>query len=228
MTFNRKSIVVGTCVATLIVGAKWLDLQTRNIAGYDKFVATTRPVANEIEKASAGTVADSTKENETIVYQNYSIPISRGAIDRTDAQAMPKAMTDEEKIKRINSILKGKLTNKGAVFLLASNENGLDVFRQVAIAAHETNFGRSSYMMTHNNVGGMIGNSGKFMRFGSVDESIWYHARLLKRYKDNGRETLTDIQPMYCPVGAKNDPAGINIHWLPNTIKIYNQLTEAQ
>lgn len=227
MTFNRKSIVVGTCVATLIVGAKYLDLQTRNIVGYDKFLATTRPVANEIEKASAVTVANSTKENETIVYQNYSIPISRGAIDRTDAQEMPKAMTDEEKIKRINNILQGKLANKGVVFLLSANENGLDVFRQVAIVAQETNFGQSKLLQTHNNVGGMIGNSGNFMRFGSVDESIWYHARLLKRYKDNGRETLTDIQPLYCPVGAKNDPTGINQYWLPNTIKIYKRLAEA-
>ncbi len=181
-----------------------------------------------MEMAPAVTGTNPNEGKQTMIYKNYSIPVSRGAIDRAEPQEIPKPMTDQEKIKRINSILKGKLTNKGAVFLLASNENGLDVFRQVAIAAHETNFGRSSYMMTHNNVGGMIGNSGRFMRFGSVDESIWFHARLLKKYKDNGRETLTDIQPLYCPIGAQNDPTGINQYWLPGTIKIYNMLTEAK
>lgn len=172
---------------------------------------------NHIENAPIGVRADSKNEIKHIVNNNYSIPVSRGAIDR-------QVLTDEEKIKRINSILQGKLAGKGAIFVSASKANGIDVYRQVAIVCHETGYGTQGYIVTHNNVGGMMANNGRVMSFKTVDESIVYHANLLKKYAENGRETLTDIQPLYCPVGAKNDPQNINKYWLPNTLEIYKQL----
>lgn len=213
---KAKNIAIGTCVVVLIAGCKYLDVQTRNIAGYDTFLATTRTV--EIENAPTAMEANS-KSTKQVVNTNYSIPISRGSIERFET-------SDEDKVKRINSILKGKLANKGAIFLAASKENGIDVYRQVAIVAHETGFGTQGYIISHNNVGGITSNNGGFVRFKTVDESIRYHAKLLKRYAENGRETLTDIQKIYAPIGAKNDPQNINRHWLPNTLAIYNKLAE--
>ena len=39
-----------------------------------------------------------------------------------------------------------------------------------------------------------------------------------------GLNTLETIQPKYCPIGAKNDPNGLNKNWLGGVNKIYESL----
>ena len=43
-------------------------------------------------------------------------------------------------------------------------------------------------------------------------------------YFDIGLDTLEKIQPKYCPIGAANDPTGLNKYWLSGTQKKYNEL----
>ncbi len=47
-----------------------------------------------------------------------------------------------------------------------------------------------------------------------MDECIEYSAKLLagKIYRKN--PTIAGVQKIYCPVGAANDPKGINKYWL--------------
>ena len=171
------------------------------------------------ENAPIAVEADSNNKNKTM-YKNYSIEISRGAIDR-------KVLTDEEKVKRINKIVDGRLKNKGDVIMAASKLYNVDVFRLSAVICQETGFGADtrSSLYSHNNVGGVF-KGNKLKHFRSVDESIYEVARILADYKDKGIETLTEIKKIYCPDGASNDPTGLNKHWLPNALKIYNTLQE--
>jgi hypothetical protein len=53
----------------------------------------------------------------------------------------------------------------------------------------------------------------------------WCAATISKNYKrwtDSGENTdfITFLGNRYCPVGADNDPNGLNKHWIPNVTKI--------
>ena len=75
-----------------------------------------------------------------------------------------------------------------------------------------------------NNVGGMMCNSG-LRSYDSLDDGIEAYLNNLKyNYFDIGLDTLEKIQPKYCPIGAANDPTGLNKYWLSGTQKKYNEL----
>jgi hypothetical protein len=42
-------------------------------------------------------------------------------------------------------------------------------------------------------------------------------------YFARGKNTLEDIQKSYCPIGASNDPSGLNNYWLPRVTQYYNE-----
>ena len=68
--------------------------------------------------------------------------------------------------------------------------------------------------------------SGGLRVFNSVDHSIDECVSLLDRlYISKGKVALADIGAMYCPVGAANDPGGLNKNWIPGVSKIYKQIT---
>jgi hypothetical protein len=124
----------------------------------------------------------------------------------------------------INDNVKGKLANKGEVFYITGKMYKVNPLLMVAIAIHETANGTSKMINTQNNVGGFYYN-GKFLNFRSIDESIFYMARLLKNeYIQKGLVNIELIGSKYCPVGASNDPAGLNENWVPRVTEIYLDL----
>ena len=63
------------------------------------------------------------------------------------------------------------------------------------------------------------------MVYNSLDEGIEkFLINLKNNYFDIGLTTLEKIQPKYCPIGAKNDPTGLNKHWLNGTNKMLEEL----
>lgn len=209
---NRKAIV-SAIVITGLIGCVEISGRS-NPQAFEQYMKWKK------ENAPTAMEADSNSNKKVLINKNYNIDISRGAIDR-------QALTDEQKVIRINKILDGRLKNKGDVIMDASKLYHVDVFRLTAIICQETGFGTDtrSSLYSHNNVGGVF-KGPRLKHFRSVDESIYEVARILADYKDRGIETLTDIKKIYCPDGASNDPTGLNKHWLPNTLKIYNQLLE--
>jgi hypothetical protein len=94
----------------------------------------------------------------------------------------------------------------------------------IAISRWETGNYTSSAFKNKNNVGGMMCQSG-LINYNSLDEGIHAFVKNLKNnYFDIGLDTIDKIQSKYCPVGAKNDPNGLNKYWLNGVKEIYNTL----
>lgn len=113
----------------------------------------------------------------------------------------------------LNSKLGGKLSGMGQQFIQAGQRYGVDPAFLAAVAMHETGNGTSNAINSKNNVGGMMGKNG-LMSFGSVQEGLDAMASNLQRnYISQGLTSVSEIQQKYAPVGAGNDPTGLNSNW---------------
>lgn len=112
-----------------------------------------------------------------------------------------------------------KIYNKSIEYGL----NREQAFIVVSISRHETSKWTSKAFLEKHNLGGIMCSTG-LRQYGSLDEGIDAFVSLLKnRYFDRGLDTIEKIQPVYCPIGASNDPKGLNQHWLPMVTKYYNE-----
>lgn len=106
-------------------------------------------------------------------------------------------------------------------------EYNIDWKIAVAISRWETGNFTSNLYKNKNNVGGLYCKG--FLSYNSLDEGIDAFVKNLKRnYFDMGLNTLEKIQPKYCPIGAENDPTGLNNNWLAGVTQIYNSLEESK
>lgn len=113
-----------------------------------------------------------------------------------------------------------KISNKGKEIGLNEEE----ILIAIAISKHETGDYTSYAFKELNNVGGMMCNSG-LRQYDSLEDGIEAYLNNLKyNYFDIGLDTLEKIQPKYCPIGASNDPNGLNKYWLSGTQNKYNEL----
>jgi murein DD-endopeptidase MepM/ murein hydrolase activator NlpD len=125
----------------------------------------------------------------------------------------------------LNKFLGGKLAGTGALFIKYGQQYGVDPALMAAIAMHETGNGTSNAIRKKNNVGGLMGKNG-LMSFSSIEAGIETMARnLWKNYISQGLTTIEAIQKKYAPIGAKNDPTGLNKHWVSGVTKFYQAIT---
>lgn len=123
---------------------------------------------------------------------------------------------------KMDSTLGGKLSGTAVHFINAGKKYNIDPNLLTAIAKHETGNGTSGAVNTKNNVAGMMGKNG-LRSYGSVEESIFDMARNLRQnYLDKGKDTISKIGAKYAPVGAANDPTGLNNHWTTGVTRNYN------
>jgi peptidoglycan hydrolase-like protein with peptidoglycan-binding domain len=110
-----------------------------------------------------------------------------------------------------------KLREHAQAFIDAGKKYGVDPRFLAAISMQETGGGKSSAFRNKNNAMGISGKGGP-KRFESIGQSIDVMARTLAKpngyYK--GKSTIAQIGKVYAPVGAANDPGGLNRHWIPN------------
>jgi muramidase (phage lysozyme) len=92
-----------------------------------------------------------------------------------------------------------------------------------AIMAHETGRGTSKMLRDKNNPAGMMnGNVGR--SYGSVDEGIDAAGRTIARNYQSGGGTIEGMQKSYAPIGAANDPGGLNSGWVGGVRRFQSQL----
>lgn len=136
---------------------------------------------------------------------------------------------------RVKSYMGPQLAAHYDTFLQAAKENNLDPRLLIAIAMNESAKGTSYAARTRNNLFGRwdpnainprTGARGYHKYYRNVDESIRDIARNLRRnYLDKGYTSIETIARKYAPVGAENDPRGLNGGWPAIVGKFYQQLS---
>ena len=112
-----------------------------------------------------------------------------------------------------------KIYSKGKEYEMTDEQ----VYLLIAISRHETGNWSSSAFKNKNNFGGLMSSNG-LKSYSSFDEGLDAFVSLLKnRYFNKGLTTVEKIQPVYCPVGAKNDPNNLNKYWKTNVKKYYDE-----
>lgn len=116
----------------------------------------------------------------------------------------------------------------GGYFLEYAEEYEIDPVLFVAIAMHETGWGTSNAVVVHNNPGGLMDpktNWQKVQTFYSLRDGIEAMAKNLSRLiNEEGLVTINSLGSAYAPVGAENDPDGLNEHWVPRVSEYANDL----
>ncbi|MCH4827613.1 glucosaminidase domain-containing protein [Planococcus halocryophilus] len=154
------------------------------------------------------------------------------SIPPLNTQEVATAATDTSDLKfkptqfiKLDNTLDGKLSGTAAHFINAGKKYDLDPNLLSAIAIHETGNGSSRAVNDKNNVAGMMGKNG-LRSYASVEDSIFDMARNLRQnYLNEGKDTIAKIGAKYAPVGAANDPTGLNNHWTKGVSSQYSKLT---
>jgi hypothetical protein len=124
----------------------------------------------------------------------------------------------------LNNQLKGTLQNTGKFFIEAGRKYQINPAFLAAVSMHETGNGTSNASRYKNNVAGMMGKNG-LKSYDSVEESIFDMARNLRNnYLDQGKTTIAQIGAKYAPVGADNDPTGLNNHWVKGVQNYFGKM----
>ena len=109
-----------------------------------------------------------------------------------------------------------------------ADKYGVEWQLAVAISKHETGNYTSYAFKTLNNVGGLMywdGTKSALQSFNSLEKGIEKFISNLKyNYYDMGLDTIEEIQPKYAPVGAANDPNGLNQYWVKGVTNYYNSI----
>lgn len=149
-------------------------------------------------------------------------------VDLKDIAVSPKDTSDFQfkpmQFMKLENSLEGKLSGAAVHFMNAGKKYDIHPGLLSAIAIHETGNGSSKAANEKNNVAGMMGKNG-LRSYESVEDSIFAMARnLRKNYLNEGKDTIAKIGAKYAPVGAANDPTGLNNHWTKGVSRNFNQL----
>lgn len=168
----------------------------------------------------------------------FDAPVSYGipGMDNPLSQPGPNSgMTKSEiptgseaTVQQLNSILGGKFAGKGQAFVDAARKYGLNPSFLAAIAMQETGNGTSRAVNEDNNPGGMMDpktNWSKLIKYSNIESGIDSMAKNLKKnYLDKGLTSVSQVQAKYSPVGAANDPRGLNKYWAGGVSKFMGQM----
>lgn len=106
------------------------------------------------------------------------------------------------------------------VFQKMGEKYGVDPRFLASISMHETGNGTSSAFRNKNNAMGISGRRGP-LNMSSVEASIEKMANTLAKPNGyyRGKSTIGQIGKVYAPVGAANDPSGLNGYWAGGVAK---------
>lgn len=99
----------------------------------------------------------------------------------------------------------------------------------VSISRHETgNWNSKAFNDKHNFGGIMCNHATEIKRYSNYEEGLNDFLRVLKTYYfDLGLNSIEEIGAKYCPVGATNDPNGLNKYWVGGVTEFYNNYQES-
>ena len=176
----------------------------------------------------------------TNAFQNYSASVWNGkevdlfATQSTndtssgyDANTTPVELGDLSS-DVLNKHLTNALSNTGKSFFDTGVATKVNPALAVAIANHETGYGTSNAVKNKKNPGGLMDpktNWSTLQSFSSIENGVKAMVENLGRriFKD-GKNTIESLGAIYAPIGAANDPKGLNKHWVPNVKAMYKKI----
>lgn len=128
---------------------------------------------------------------------------------------------------KLEAVFDGVLKGLGTLFIKYGIVYQVNPALAAAIAMHETGNGTSKAATDQNNLFGYMINGGSALAtFDSYEESIQRGIRNLSiYYLHEGLSSVSAIQKKYAPVGASNDPYGLNSSWVSGVTSFYRQIT---
>lgn len=149
-------------------------------------------------------------------------------IVKTEIVEIEKTEIIEEQVEEIVEIETCKFENETACAIYNKGlENGLTKEQStllVAISAHETGYWTSKAFTNNNNFGGLMNpTTDTLQNYETFENGLNAFVNCLTKYYFNkGLNTIEEIGAKYCPVGAKNDPNGLNKNWVNGVSSIYS------
>jgi hypothetical protein len=139
------------------------------------------------------------------------------------------AVNYDEVEQRIKNFLNSEAPNLSMYsqnFVDSARKYNIDPYLMVSIALLETGRGTSDLFKNKNNIGGLYDSKNKrYMNFGTVPESIDLKAKTIQKLTNQGLDTIDKLATKYAPVGAANDPKGLNKNWPGSVKSFYSQIT---
>jgi hypothetical protein len=107
----------------------------------------------------------------------------------------------------------------------SAKANNVPPSLMAAIMAHETGKGTSNMLKTKNNPAGLMkGSTGR--TYDTVEEGIEAAGRAIGKNYERGGNTIQGMSTSYAPIGAANDPGGLNKGWVGGVSKYQKQLSQ--
>ena len=185
--------------------------------GFTPIQVIIQPYQQQAVGTQPSVVQVSAAQNSpSLAFDTAEVPTSSG--DTSDFGFKPVQFL------KLENTLEGKLSGAANHFINAGKKYDIDPSLLTAIAIHETGNGSSRAANDKNNVAGMMGKDG-LRSYASVEDSIFDMARnLRKNYLNQGKDSIAAIGAKYAPVGAANDPTGLNNHWTNGVSKQFSNL----
>lgn len=118
----------------------------------------------------------------------------------------------------------GAFRGKRTAFEHVAKKYNVDPILMIAISIHETGWGKSPAVVDHNNPSGqMIGST--IIHFNTLEEGLDMTGQTLNNlWNERGLNSIEKLGTAYAPIGASNDPTGLNANWVPATTKFVQQM----
>ena len=202
-------LVKTTIIYILVIGTVLGVYSTHNVV-----------LANSINEMNKTTIE--VKESKIIALIKKNTKLSEENKSYSELKAeLDKIKEENQRLRTIDSLnaIERDIYKK-AIEIGLTHEQGI---LAVAISKHETGKWTSKAFKNKNNFGGVMTNTGLKV-YNTYNDGLTGFVTLLKnRYFDKGLDTIEKIGAVYCPIGAANDPTGVNVHWIPNVTQFYNE-----
>lgn len=111
----------------------------------------------------------------------------------------------------------GALTGLGDLIIATAKKYKIDPVLMASVVLHETGNGTSNAVKSYNNPGGIMNYKTDWttlVRFDTMEDGMNATGSTLSRIiNEEGKNTIQKISEVYAPIGADNDPTGLNENW---------------
>lgn len=190
---------------------------------------------NENGEVTGGKKGDQNgKEIQVKAYYNYPwdcvlrFPgVTSGETFKMNPKCNLKTWENIITVEKMENAFEGFLLGLEKLFIKWSIIYQINPALAAAIAMHETGNGSSMKARVKRNLFGIMTNGGRMLKeFPTFEAGIKEGIKNLSlNYLNKGINTISAIQAKYAPIGAENDPNGLNKNWINGVTSYYKKLT---